>query len=193
MKSKKLIVVLLILVGCVIGVLLSGLGVVVAHKTSSESYCISCHTQHSLIPENPTFSHFNNRAGVTVKCGDCHIGQGVGNYVKAKLGGLKDAVTYMTTRDFDTKEWMDKNREELADKALRDIANSNSQVCVTCHAKIETDNLPSNMDPLAREVHAYNNAKPDSEQKQCIYCHRGVAHEYKKEWAAGHTLSLQTK
>ncbi|MFV0480723.1 MAG: NapC/NirT family cytochrome c [Campylobacteraceae bacterium] len=192
MKSKKIIIVLLILVGCVLGVMFSGLGVVVAHKTSSDSYCISCHTKHSLVPNNPKFSHFSNRVGVTVKCGDCHIGQGVGNYVKAKLGGMKDAITYITTRDFDTKEYIDEHRDELAEKALRNIAKLDSQTCTTCHAKIKKD-LPASMDPLAKEVHEYNNAKPLADQKQCIFCHRGVAHEYNKEWAARHSLSLNSK
>lgn len=192
MKSRIVKIVLLLLGGCIIGVFLSGLSVVVMHKTSSNEYCISCHTKHSLVPENPKFSHFSNRVGVSVKCTDCHIAPGVGNYLIAKMGGLKDAIKYMTISDFDTKEWIDKNREELAGKALKNIADINSETCVSCHAKIRKD-LPASMDPLAREVHSFNNAKPESEQKQCIYCHRGVAHEYKKEWATDHSLSLKAK
>lgn len=191
-KSRIAKIVLLLLAGCAAGVFLSSFSIAIMHYTSSEKYCISCHTSHSLIPENPQFSHFNNRVGVTVKCVDCHIAPGMGNYLVAKMGGLKDAIKYMTIHDFDTKEWIDKNREELAGIALKNIADTNSETCMSCHAKIKK-NLPTSMDPLAREVHNYNNIKPESEQKQCVYCHRGVAHEYKKEWAEKHSLSLKAK
>lgn len=192
LNSRIVKIVLLLLGGCLIGVLLSGLSVVVMHKTSSNEYCISCHTKHSLVPENPQFSHFNNRAGVMVKCVDCHIGPGVGNYLSAKMSGLKDAISYMAIKDFDSKEWIDQNREKLAGTALKHISDVKSETCIACHSKIKKD-LPTSMDPLAREVHSYNNAKVEGEQKQCVYCHRGVAHEYKKEWAAGHSASLSAK
>lgn len=190
MKSRVIKIIMLLIGGCIIGVTLSGLSVVVMHKTSSNNYCISCHTQHSLIPKNAQFSHFNNPAGVSVKCVDCHIGPDVGNYLSAKISGLGDAIKYMSIKNFDSKEWIDENRKELAGIALEHIANNNSESCISCHVKIKKD-LPISMDPLAREVHNYNNEKPLSKQKQCVYCHRGVAHEYKKEWATEHSLNLK--
>ncbi|QKF82130.1 NapC/NirT family cytochrome c [Halarcobacter ebronensis] len=190
MKTKIVQIVLLLLAGCVIGASFMGLSVVVMHKTSSDKYCISCHTNHSLVPDNPQFSHLYNSKGITVKCADCHIAPGIGNYLKAKAGGFKDVFTYMFNGDFNTKEWIDKHRSELAEKALSDIAKTSSASCIECHSKIKSD-LPKDMEPLAREIHQYNNAKSVEDQKQCIYCHRGVAHHYNKEWATKHTESIK--
>lgn len=181
MKSETKKSILLLLGGCVVGVfLLSGLYGVV-HATSSDEFCANCHSNHSLAAERGQSIHGNNRAGITVNCVDCHIAQGTGHVLGRKAAAIGDMFTFMATDDFNSQAWLDEHRREEAAAALEYISSVDSGTCKSCHEKIEK-NLPQAMNPLALKVHEYNNAKPAGDQKQCVFCHRGVAHKYNKDW-----------
>jgi len=53
------------------------------HLTETVGFCGE--TCHSMDPQNVTFAHSTH---ARVDCVECHVGEGAGNYVKAKLNGV---------------------------------------------------------------------------------------------------------
>ena len=178
MKTGTKKTILLLFAGCFIGVFMLGGIFEVVHATSNDEFCANCHSNHPLAAERGKSIHGNNRAGITVTCSDCHIAKGVGHVLSRKAAAMTDMLTFIVTDDFNTQEWLDAHRQEQAGAALEYISSVSSETCKSCHETIESE-LPQAMSPLAQRVHKFNN---EGDQFQCIYCHRGVAHNYDKGW-----------
>lgn len=189
MKTETKKTILLLLGGCVAGMLVLAISFGAVHATSSDKFCANCHSNHSLAAERGKSIHGNNRAGMVVKCVDCHIAQGTSHVLSKKIASIADVFTFVATDDFNSQKWLDEHRQEEAGAALEYISSFDSGTCKSCHEMIEKD-LPKAMNPLALKVHEYNNAKLAGEQKQCIFCHRGVAHEYNKDWFVEQTKHI---
>ena len=99
-KTKKIVTAL-----CLIGI---GAGALwgtqfIMHKTSSQAFCVSCHSMSQPKEEWESSSHFSNAKGIRAECADCHVPSEGWHYVKAKFIALKD-LWYEMQGKLDSKE-----------------------------------------------------------------------------------------
>ncbi|WP_407644361.1 NapC/NirT family cytochrome c [Ferrimonas aestuarii] len=158
-------------------------GQTVLHATSSDAFCMSCHSNHSLKDEVMASAHGNNKAGITVQCQQCHLPPDPVRYLVKKIIVSKDLYGYLTIDGFNTQEWLDENRKEQADLALDYLRSIDSDTCQSCHTNVY-ENQPESMKKMAKKMHAMNfkklQTKPEK-YKTCVDCHKGVAHPYPKK------------
>ncbi|QSX29952.1 NapC/NirT family cytochrome c [Shewanella cyperi] len=182
--SAKISVFSLLVLGILVGVV-GFFGTQTAlHMTSTDEFCMTCHSNHSLKDEVMASAHGNNKQGIVVQCQQCHIPQEPFAYLKKKIIVSKDALTFMMIDGFNTQAWLDANRKEQADKARDFLRSIDSSTCQNCHKRIY-ENQPDTMSKKAVRMHKNNAKKAPEKRKTCIDCHRGVAHPYPKEEAEG--------
>ena len=76
--------ILTIVLGCLVLLIVAGYATVEA--TSSSTFCGSCHEM------NPEANTWKASSHSQVACKECHIQDGVVNYAKAKMNGLKRSL-----------------------------------------------------------------------------------------------------
>lgn len=165
-KTKKILTAL-----CLMGV---GAGVLwgtqfVMHKTSSQEFCVSCHSMSHPQQEWESSVHFSNAKGIRAECADCHVPQEGWHYLKAKLIALKD-VWYEMQGKLDSKEKFEAHRAELAKIVWDDMKATDSETCRSCHSFDAMEF--SQQSKLAKQMHmdAVKN------NQTCIDCHKGIVH-----------------
>ena len=178
--SAKYSIIALIVVGVVVGVVGFFATQQTLHATSSDAFCMTCHRDHSLRDEVMASAHGGGRAGVTVQCQDCHLPHGPFAYLLKKIIVSKDIIGLMTIDGFMTQEWLDENRKEQADLALKYFRSNDSANCQHCHTRIYEDQ-PDTMKKMAVRMHTMNFKKAPESRKTCVDCHKGVAHPYPKK------------
>ncbi len=175
--SAKYSILALMVVGIVIGVVGYFATQQTLHATSTDQFCMSCHSNHSLKDEVLASAHGGGRAGVTVQCQDCHLPHGPVDYLIKKIIVSKDLYGFLTIDGFNTQAWLDENRKEQADLALKYFRSNDSANCQHCHTRIY-ENQPETMKPMAVRMHTNNFKKDPEARKTCVDCHKGVAHPY---------------
>jgi len=101
-NKKSFLIIPIILVGLVIGVVLTISGFAfAASQETHDAFCASCHTQ----PESTFYQRSTGTQPVDLasfhtfqksRCIDCHSGQGVSGRVKAELMGARNAFKWYT-------------------------------------------------------------------------------------------------
>ncbi|MBT1445215.1 NapC/NirT family cytochrome c [Shewanella sp. JM162201] len=177
--SAKYSIFALLLVGIVVGVVGYFATQTTLHMTSTDEFCMTCHSNHSLKTEVLESAHGNNKNGIVVQCQQCHIAQEPFAYLKKKIIVSKDVIGFLTIDGFNTQEWLEANRKEQADLARDYLRAIDSSTCQNCHNRIY-ENQSENMSKMAVRMHSNNFKKDPAERKTCIDCHKGVAHPYPK-------------
>jgi len=135
-------------------------------RTSTPSFCSSCHEIVPAFNAWRTSTHANNAQGVVADCMDCHLPaphDTVDFFYSKTLHGLKDVASHFTGGD----ERYDRAEMRLA--AYEDIANSH---CQKCHRNIL--DMPGRRGAmLAHRAVLY--PRPGNERK-CTDCHRDLVH-----------------
>ncbi|WP_153913062.1 NapC/NirT family cytochrome c [Shewanella sp. TC10] len=178
--SAKYSIIALIIVGVVMGVVGYFATQQTLHATSTDEFCMTCHSNHSLKDEVLASAHGGGRAGVTVQCQDCHLPHGPVDYLVKKIIVSKDLYGFVTIKDFNTQAWLDENRKEQADIALEYFRATDSANCTHCHTRIY-ENQPEDMKKMAKRMHERNAKQEGDKRKTCVDCHKGVAHPYPKK------------
>lgn len=176
--SAKLSVFTLVIIGGVIGAIAFYSGQVALHATSTDDFCMTCHSGHTLRDEVMASSHGNNSAGIVVQCKDCHLPNEGFAYLRKKIAVSPDLWRFITNRDFSSQAYRDEHRADwiqLTHKYLRSI---DSSTCSDCHSRIYDDPPPDGMSRMAVNVHRFNANRDPGERQTCIDCHVGVAHPY---------------
>lgn len=178
--SAKLSILALVVIGIVIGAVGFFATQQTLHATSTNAFCMSCHSGHSLEQEVLESPHGNNNAGIVVQCQQCHLPPQPLQYLVKKVIVSKDIIGYLTIDGFETQDWLETNRKQQADLALKYLRSIDSSTCQSCHNSIYT-NPPANMKKMAVRMHAMNFKKDADKRKTCVDCHKGVAHPYPKK------------
>ncbi len=178
--SAKYSVLALLVVGIVIGVVGYFATQQTLHATSTDEFCMTCHSNHSLKDEVLASAHGGNSAGIVVECQQCHIPQEPFAYLLKKIVVSKDIIGFMTIDGFNTQEWLDENRREQADLARDFLRSIDSSTCKNCHKRIYEDQ-PEAMSKMAKRMHSRNFKKDPEKRKTCIDCHKGIVHPYPKK------------
>ena len=129
---------------------------------SSTAFCTSCHTMGYAYEELKKSSHYG-RLGIDPQCGDCHLPSGFLNRLKAHaLSGVTDLYGEFT-KDLSTYEKFSLYRDELAERARRNLKNWDSSPCRTCHKN------PRPASDNGKAAH-----RMLKEGKTCVDCHRNL-------------------
>jgi len=156
----------LIIFGVLIGLIAIGTINTVSDKTSTDTYCMSCHV-HPWAEQTWRLSPHNfNRTGITVHCVDCHLPPKGEGYLLAKAKhGAKDVYGYLF-KDSAKINWADKRLLENAKTFTYEAS------CIKCHSNL----FPVTLSVNGSNAHMqYKNSKEDP-KPTCISCHLNVGH-----------------
>ncbi len=157
------------LMGFIIGVLLVAAFDTTMNTTSSNEYCMSCHTHEQADLDWKKSPHYLSHSGVMTDCAACHLPpkeDGLLKYYMAKSKmGAKDLWAKMT-QDTDKIDWESKRSLENARKI---VYNSS---CEKCHVNLYPEGISD--DGITAHLYYDDNAKKFG--LDCISCHLNVGH-----------------
>jgi len=141
--------------------------------TNTEQFCISCHEmEQTVYQEYKQSIHFKNASGVKASCPDCHVPRPWLQKVTRKISASYEL--WQTLKGtIDTKEKFNAHRLELAEQVWADMKTSDSRECRNCHSFVDMD--LKQQQKRARRKHDLTAIKKNN--KTCIDCHKGIAHE----------------
>lgn len=160
-------VLMLIMTGAGISIALAGAEFM--HRTSTNDFCVSCHSMATVNEEYRQSVHYQNASGVQAGCADCHVPQAVGPLIKAKLFAAKD-VYHELAGTIDTVDKFEQRRWHLANVVWDKMMATDSRECRSCHAFSSM-----NYEEQGRRL-AKRHQRAEQEGKTCIACHKGLAH-----------------
>jgi len=153
-----------IVLGLVIAFPLFSLAYYTMVRTTTPTFCASCHEIEFAYNTWKTSTHVNNAQGFVADCMDCHLPapHDTLNFFYAKtFHGIKDVVVHFVQESYDHEE----NRQ-------RAYASFKNEQCQKCHRNLL--HMPSKRGAmLAHRSVVY--ARPGYE-KQCVDCHRDLVH-----------------
>ncbi len=157
------------LMGFIIGALLVAAFDTTMNTTSSNEYCMSCHTHEQADLDWKKSPHYLSHSGVMTDCAACHLPpkeDGLLKYYMAKSKmGAKDLWAKMT-QDTDKIDWESKRSLENARKI---VYNSS---CEKCHVNLYPEGISD--DGITAHLYYDDNAKKLG--LDCISCHLNVGH-----------------
>ncbi|QGM80096.1 cytochrome c3 family protein [Otariodibacter oris] len=158
----------LILISAIGGILFWGGFNVALEQTNTEEFCSSCH-MNDVVPEYQASVHFSNRSGVKAICSDCHVPHEFLPKWKRKIQASTEVLAHLTGK-VDTKQKFEEHRLEMAKREWERMQANNSQECRNCHNFADMDFTQQ------KGVAAKMHAMAGQENKTCIDCHKGIAH-----------------
>jgi nitrate/TMAO reductase-like tetraheme cytochrome c subunit len=170
--SARWSVLALVVIGAVIGAAgIVGTQVMVAATGTNEFCGGACHSMEWVATEYKHSGHYANRTGVQAGCHDCHIPHAYPEllWYKAKAG-IHDAIEE-ARGTISTVEKFKKERSRLAKMVWTEFRETDSANCRTCHTF--TPDVLAKQKEFAQQMHSTRKA----ENKTCIDCHTGIAHE----------------
>ena len=157
------------LMGFIIGALLIAAFDTTMNKTTSNEYCMSCHTHEQADLAWKKSPHYLSHSGAMTDCAACHL--------PPKEDGL--LKYYMTKSKIGVKDlWakMTKNPEEIDWEAKRELEHARKIVynssCERCHVNLFPEGISD--DGITAHLHYEENAKKLG--LDCISCHLNVGH-----------------
>ena len=161
----------LLVVGGIAGVIFWGGFNWVLELTNKETFCISCHEMEATpYAELKKTIHFQNPAGVTAICSDCHVPKQWVYKMIRKIKATRE-LYYHIIGAVDTPEKFEAQRLEMAKRVWASMKATNSRECRNCH-DINSMNFEK-QSQRARTQHKDSLTSGET----CIDCHKGIAHK----------------
>jgi len=157
--------------GGVLGLAVAGVTTEVVQRTGTNEFCVACHEMSWPQATYEKEIHFSNPVGVRVPCIACHVDEHPWYdllWGKA-TAGTRDVWGHLTGK-LSTREAYEEKREELSQRVIDYLTETDSQTCRNCHS-FEAMAL-DDQTPAAKTAH------PQAEQAgiTCITCHQDVGH-----------------
>jgi cytochrome c-type protein NapC len=146
------------------------MGAYVLAYTSTEEFCVSCHEMSYNFAEYKGTIHDTNRTGVRAICTDCHVPHTPGPLVWAKMKATKDLFYTYIYPSINTKEKFEAKRATMAHRVWKEMQESDSHECRSCH---RADKMSVDLQSAKAQA---RHAKGKEEKATCIDCHFGIAH-----------------
>lgn len=145
--------------------------------TNTEKFCVSCHEmRENVFAEYQGTVHQTNSSGVRATCPDCHVPKTWGPKMIRKIQASQELYGHFITGVIDTPEKFEEHRLYLAGRVWKAMKATDSRECRNCH------NFEY-MDFTEQEGRAAENHQVAlDENKTCIDCHQGVAHDLPEGW-----------
>ncbi len=157
------------LIGLLVGVFIMAAFDTTMNKTSTNDYCMSCHTHVQADADWKKSPHYNSHSGVMTDCIACHLPpkeEGLMKHYAAKARmGIKDIWAKMT-KDPEQIDWDSKRELEYA----RNIVYNST--CEKCHVNLYPEGVSD--DGITAHLHYEENAAKLG--LDCISCHLNVGH-----------------
>ncbi len=159
---KKLL--LVILIGFVLGILITLLSYKTIRITSTNESCEACHVHPHAFDSWKLSVHHDTRVGIHIGCVDCHLPpEGQGYLIEKVKASARDIYGYVF-KDSADFNWEQKSTLEYA----KDHVFKES--CVNCHQNL----FPLTLDKKGQDAHLYYSQ--NEEELRCINCHLHVGH-----------------
>jgi nitrate/TMAO reductase-like tetraheme cytochrome c subunit len=144
--------------------------------TSTESFCISCHSMREFVFEPSRSSvHFSNKTGTHATCADCHVPKAFVPKMLRKIEAAREGYhTIMGT--IDTHEKYLAYRPVMANRVWQRMQQNDSASCRGCHS--EEHMVTRKQSRKARNSH------DEMAEKTCMDCHQGIGHGFDPETAS---------
>lgn len=168
--SKRLAVIVLLLIGLFIGAGLVVSTQVAVAVTGTNEFCgTACHSHAKFIyPGYKASIHFANPSGVRANCADCHIPHTYPDKLFYKTAaGIRDMIAEMRGT-ISTQEKYDRERWRLANRVWDKMRANDSATCRACHDPAAM----AGQNPRAQRIHQ----RALNGEQTCIDCHMFVAH-----------------
>ena len=139
--------------------------------TNTEEFCISCHEmENNVYREYQDTVHYTNRTGVRATCPDCHVPRPWIHKVVRKIKATNE-LYHKALGSIDTREKYEAKRLKLAQSVWNEMKATDSRECRNCHSLEYMDFVEQEKRSLKAHEQAID------ENKTCIDCHKGIAHE----------------
>lgn len=145
-----------------------GFNATMAHTNTLE-FCSDCH-MNDVVPEYKLSPHFTNRSGVRATCADCHVPHEFIPKMVRKVQAAQEVYAYITGQ-VDTNAKFNAARLEMAEREWARMKANNSAACRACHQFDAMDFT------LQKSVAQRMHELAQKENKTCIDCHKGIAHQ----------------
>ncbi len=154
-------------VGLVVGI--AGTGAVggAMYFTSTNAFCISCHTNNAAM-EWQHSAHYRNSVGFVAGCADCHEPHDPVGMVERKIAATNELWNQLLGT-INTPAKYEAHRLMMAQKEWARMRGNNSAECQTCHQPALMNDPDK---PFLRDMHRTAIANGQN----CVDCHKGVAH-----------------
>ncbi len=136
--------------------------------TSTDEFCLSCHSHAIPYEEYKQTLHYRNVTGISPGCADCHVPHELVPMLVRKVQASRE-VLYHLTGKIDTDEKYLQHRLEMKSIELARLRANDSRECRSCHDEERWD--PDAQTRRARKAHS-----DEGSAKTCIDCHEGVVH-----------------
>lgn len=151
--------------GLVLGVVLTLAFKTALVVTSSNEFCLSCHTQNAGLDWKRS-SHYVNRSGMVVGCADCHEPRAFFPGMIRKMQSFNE-IWHQLIGTISTPEKYEAHRLALAQREWARLGKNGAQECRNCHRPDAMAEAP------IRDMHI----AALSGGQICTDCHKGVAHQ----------------
>jgi len=158
-----------LLIGAVLGVIMTAVVLAGEAAVSTNEFCTSCHSMTYPAKELKDSSHYG-ALGANPGCKDCHIPQGLENFHLAVATHIVDGARELYlefANDYSTLEKFDERRLIMAHDARMNLKKWDSITCRECHR---------NPQPPGDDAKAAHK-KMETEGATCIDCHQNLVHK----------------
>ena len=154
----------ILLIGIILGIIITFTGRKANHLTSTDFFCESCHIHPQATASWKLSTHYNNKSGVIVHCIECHLPpEGLG-YLREKARlGARDIYGKLF-KDVSEINWDEKSKLENA------VSFTYKESCLRCHQNL----FPLSLSKEGDQAHFYYSQKTD--KLRCLNCHLYVGH-----------------
>ncbi len=137
------------------------------HFTSTNEFCLSCHSMSYADDYYQRTLHFNSPSGVRASCGDCHVSEGVIMATYDHAVGVKDLIKQLFGPDYDDPVVNALHLPDAAFAARDWFRKRDSATCRRCHVQEAIMGQRANTAAIHQE---------DAQGKTCIDCHINLVH-----------------
>lgn len=137
------------------------------HRTSSERFCVTCHSMELAAKPYRKSAHYRPASGVRADCGDCHVSEGIFAATWDHLLGSRDLFEQIFGPDYDDPVINALHTPDAAFAARRWLKKTDSATCRRCHAQ----EAIVGKRPDTLEIHT-----TDARGKTCVDCHYNLVH-----------------
>lgn len=140
------------------------------HATSTDEFCVSCHSMEiNVLPQLEKTLHGRNRGGSAAACADCHIPKEFLPKMVRKIEASREVWGHWRGI-IDTPEKYAAHAPAMKAREIARLKANDSQECRNCH---EVDRMIFALQ--SAKAQEYHTAMRDN-GKTCIDCHAGIAH-----------------
>jgi nitrate/TMAO reductase-like tetraheme cytochrome c subunit len=142
------------------------------HFTSSNEFCLSCHSMTYADDFYQRSVHYNSPSGVRASCGDCHVSEGLIMATYDHAIGTKDLIKQLFGPDYDDPVINTLHLPEAAFAAREWFRKRDSATCKRCHTQEAILGTRANTAAIHTE---------DAQGKTCVDCHINLVHRHVPE------------